>query len=200
MSSKFCLSWDLQLHGNRQLSVTQIQVHISKGYNALSLGCTGIVPALLLHLWRFGVRTVSLWRKSNFQEQRVEGMQTQTKLVLNSATASIKGGLLLHQYLQPHAKAVTMCPRLFLMKVEVASCLKRCIWKRDYLFLKATSMKSHHCNLTGGKSAQQPLISCTFHLWVKSCPGDVQSSHWLHNGKCITYLELTWLYLEWFNT
>lgn len=72
--------------------------------------------------------------------------------------------------------------------------------KKRYLIWKVTSMKEHHCNLTGGKSAQQPPMSCTFDLWVKSCPGDVQSSHWLHNGKCITYLELTWLYLEWFNT
>lgn len=45
-----------------------------KGIHALSLGCAGILPALPLHLWWAAFGTVSFWRTSRFEEQRVEGM------------------------------------------------------------------------------------------------------------------------------
>lgn len=93
-----------------------------------------------------------------------------------------------------------MFPGQFPMKAEVASCLKRCIWKRDILFGKLWAWSNITVISQEENLHSSPSSAVLFICQVKSCPGDVQSSHWLHNGKCITYLELTWLYLEWFNT
>lgn len=131
-------------------------------------------------------------------------MQTQTKSVLDSAIASVKGGLLTRApaaSVPPgHTKSVSGVS--WAIPGEGRGCLlfEKVHLKKRCLVWKVRSMKWRHSNVTGGKSVQQPPLSCPFHTWVKSCPGDTQGSRWLHNGKCIAYLELTWLYLEWFNT